>query len=830
MQGGGVDFRLLFEGSPALLLVLLPDAPRFTIVAATEAYCEATHTTRGRLVGLGLFEAFPDNPDDPAATGTRNLRASLDRVLAGKAPDTMAVQKYDIRRPDGTFEVRHWSPRNLPVPSAAGEVLFILHRVEDVTDLVRASELGEELRGRTREMEQEVLLRSRELDAANRELREANARLGELDAAKTEFFSNVSHEFRTPLTLMLGPLEDALDDASEPAGPRQRARLELARDNALRLLKLVNALLEFSRIEAGRARASFAALDLAGLTAELAGMFQSAADRAGLRLVVDCPPLSEPAWVDRDMWEKVVPNLVSNAFKFTHEGEIAVRLREEPSEFVLEVADTGVGIPAEEQSRIFERFHRVAGASARTHEGTGIGLSLVRELVGLHGGSVTVRSEPGRGSVFRVGIPRGFAHLPPDAVSRTPAEPRPRRDAAAHAAEAARWMRRPDRVPGPGADGDGKGREAPRDRVLVVDDNADLREYVAGILSPDFDVETAPDGAAALEAVRARPPGMVVSDVMMPRLDGVGLVRALRADPATAALPILLLSARAGEESAIRGLDVGSDDYLEKPFSARELRARVRARLELSRARRAWIERLEAANRELDAFAESVTHDLRNPLMGVRGFAELLANDYGDRLGEDGRKCVQEIQEGASTMGRLIGDLLEFSRMGRKSVESSPVDMRGLVDEAVRELRRSAPERRVDVRVDGLPPVVGDPAMLRQVVVNLLSNAFKYSKGKDPAVIEVGTEDGGDHTVFFVRDNGAGFDMKDASRLFRPFQRLHNHSEFEGTGVGLALVRRVVQRHGGRVWAEGEPGKGARFSFSLPKRKGSAGVSAEGAS
>ncbi len=239
-----LDFRVLFEGSPDILLVLLPDAPRFTIVGATRSRLLATHTTAEQF-GKGLFEVFPDNPDDPSATGTANLRASLERVVATRAPDTMAVQKYDIRGPDGSFQTKYWSPKNLAVLSPSGEVLYILHRVEDVTELVRATELGEELRGRTREMEREVMRRSQELAAMNRDLRDANAKLGQLDAAKTAFFSNISHEFRTPLTLMLGPLEDLLADAS--LDDHRRSLLTLAHDNALRLLKLVNALLDFSR-------------------------------------------------------------------------------------------------------------------------------------------------------------------------------------------------------------------------------------------------------------------------------------------------------------------------------------------------------------------------------------------------------------------------------------------------------------------------------------------------------------------------------------------------------------------------------------------------------
>jgi signal transduction histidine kinase len=827
VAGVPLDFQLLFEASPDVLLVLLPDAPRFTMVAATESRLTVTHTTRDATIGRGLFEIFPDNPDDAEATGSSNLRASLERVIATKAPDTMAVQKYDIRRTDGTFETKYWSPKNIPVLAVSGDVRYILHRVEDVTELVHASEEGAELRGRTQSMEREVVARSQELADAVQDLREANAKLGELDAAKTAFFSNVSHEFRTPLTLMLGPLEDGLVDAEEPLGPRQSVRIALVRDNALRLLKLVNALLDFSRLEAGRLRAHFAPLDISRFTLELAGMFQSAFARADLRFVADCPPLSGPVWVDRDMWEKIVPNLLSNAFKFTLSGEVALRLREEPDDVVLEVADTGCGIPAAELPRIFERFHRVTGVSGRTHEGTGIGLALVRELVALHGGQIGVESEVGRGSTFRIRLPKGFDHLPADAVSHTPADPRIARDAVAHASEAAGWLARhesTDATQQPPAEPH-EADAAARPRVVVVDDNPDLREYVANLLRPSHTVVTAVDGVDALDAIRAEPPDIILSDVMMPRLDGFGLVRELRADPRTSSVPVILLSARAGEESAVQGLDAGSDDYLVKPFSARELIARVRTHVALARARREWtaeLERtnrsLEAVNAELEAFSYSVSHDLRAPLRHVIGFAQLLQEHAHHAVDEQGREYLQTITRSASRMARLIDDLLAFSRLGRGELAKRRVDLNALVSEAqTQAMEQEGTGRQVDWQIGDLSPMTADPSLLRQVFVNLFSNALKYSAPRDRTRIEVATETGNDGMVVaLVRDNGVGFDMAYADRLFGVFQRLHRADEFAGTGIGLANVKRIIHRHGGRVWAEGEPDRGATFYFSVP--------------
>lgn len=818
MSDADLDFRLLFESSPDILLVLRADPPRYTMIGATESRLAATHTTRADILDRGLFEVFPDNPDDPSATGANNLRASLDRVVATRQSDTMAVQKYDIRGPDGTFQIKYWSPRNLPVLSASGELRYILHRVEDVTELVRASELGQELLGRTHAMEREVIRRSGELAEANRELRAANAKLGELDAAKTAFFSNISHEFRTPLTLMLGPLEDCLAESDERLAPAQRARLRMAFDNSLRLLKLVNALLDFARLEAGRLSATFSPLDLSAATAELAGMFQSALEKAGLRLVLECPKLDEPAWVDRELWEKIVSNLMSNAFKFTLAGQVTVRVSAQPTQFVLEVSDTGVGIPQSELGRVFERFHRVTGVVGRTYEGSGIGLALVRELVELHGGRVGVTSAVGAGTAFRVEIPRGFAHLPPDSVSH--GSP-PRGDVRAAEAQAGETRRLSSGAvvvpnePGPAAPSPGV---APA-QVLVVDDNPDLRDYLARILAPAYEVTTACDGRAALASVRARRPDIVVSDVMMPLLDGFGLVRELRSDPSTAAIPVILLSARAGEDSALEGLDAGANDYLMKPFAARELLARVRTNVELARARRAWTLELENANHELEAFNRSVAHDLRAPVRIVAGFAQVLLEDFGDALGAEGAKSLAHIRAAAVRMGELIEGLLALSRLGRGEVARAPVDLSSMARRIVERLELRDPGRRVEVEIEPAIEVNADARLVEIALENLLGNAWKFTGKTAAARILVGQRAEGSPKTVFVRDNGAGFDMKYVKNLFGVFQRLHAASDFEGTGIGLATVERVVRRHGGRIWAEGAVGRGATFSFTFDEAR-----------
>jgi len=807
---GDVDFRLLFESSPDILLVLAPDAPRFTMVGATRARHAVTHTTPEQIEGRGLFEVFPDAPDDSDATGTRNLRASLDRVLATRAPDTMAVQRYDIAGPDGAFTARYWSPKNIPVLDGGGNVRYILHRVEDVTELVRASEANHALLDPGRSLEREVVARSRELASANEALREVAEKLTALDRAKTEFFSNVSHEFRTPLTLMLGPLEDALAEAAPALGARQRDRIRTAHDNALRLLKLVNTLLEFSRLQADRAQPRFAPTDVGQATADLAAMFESAISKTQVRLVIDGPRLREPVWVDREMWEKIVLNLISNAFKFTHAGEIAVRVIEGPDAVTLEVADTGIGIPESELPRLFERFHRVAGASGRTYEGSGIGLALVQELVGLHGGAIEVDSAVGAGTTFRIRIPKGHAHLPADAITQD-APPVAGREAAAHLVDVQRWLRAPaiaEEATPPGTD-------APRPRVLVVDDNADLREYIAALLAPAYEVSTAVDGLDGLAGARVSLPDLIVSDVMMPGLTGLELVRQLRSDPQTASIPIILLSARAGQDSAIEGLDAGSDDYLVKPFAAPELLARVRTHIEIAKRRREWIEELEHANRELDAFTYSVAHDLRAPLRAVNGFAEILLESKFAQLDDDGQRCLRLLAESGGRMAELIEDLLALSRISRSELTREPLDLSRLATEIAAQLATRHPERTVEFAIEPGVHGDGDARLLRIVLENLLGNSWKFTARREAARIELGVTAWQGTPVYFVRDNGAGFDMAYAGKLFGVFQRLHSQSEFEGTGVGLATVQRIITRHRGRIWADGAVDAGATFCFTL---------------
>ncbi|MEO8662748.1 MAG: ATP-binding protein [Bryobacteraceae bacterium] len=900
--------------------------------------------------------------------------------------------------------------------------------------------------------------------------------LEQIDRAKTAFFSNVSHEFRTPLTLMIGPLEDAL--AGESLLPVERERLDLAHRNSRRLLKLVNSLLDFSRIEAGRAQASYQPTDVAALTAELASNFRSASERAGLKLIVNCPALPEPLYIDRDMWEKIVLNLLSNAFKYTFEGEIAVSLRLVENQVELSVRDTGVGVPAEELPRLFERFHRIPGQQSRSFEGSGIGLALVQELVKLHGGTISVESAVGRGTIFAIRIPLGKAHLPKERIDASGLEGSTPTGATAYVEEALHWL--PDdstsrEVPGRGQAIRSVAPSFEGARILLADDNSDMRNYVRRLLAELCEVQVVSDGQEALEAVRICRPDLILTDVMMPRLDGFGLLRALRADPELSDIPIIMLSARAGEESRVEGLGAGADDYLFKPFSARELTARVGSVLELSRARRAvveavrdserrlrtmfqqapsftcilrgpqhvfeftndsymrlvgegrdlmdkpvreaipeaagqgyfelldgvyasgksftgletplqlrrtaggpmvnllidfifqpitdalgqvsgifvegfevterhaaqaalreseeryrtlfdsidegfcvveaipasgesaadfryiavnpavetqsgvpakvgdtirgvipteaesWIDAFDnivrtgepargergllsqgrvldlyafrladdtkrrvgvlftditarksaeaellRANQDLEQFAYSASHDLQEPLRSIKIYSELLSKRHGEQLRGDAKDFLDFVTSGASRMELLVRDLLAYTQATQLDRPAGAVDSGEALATALANLAESLRESSGSVSFGPLPSLPVNATHLQQIFQNLIGNAIKYCRPGVPPVIDIQAQRENGLWRFSVSDNGIGIESEYKEHVFGLFKRLHTADEYSGTGIGLAICQRMVERYHGRIWVESEVGEGSIFYFTLP--------------
>jgi signal transduction histidine kinase len=773
------------------------------------------------------------------------------------------------------------------------------------------------------------------------ELRRAEALL-ELDRAKTTFFSNVSHELRTPLTLMLSPVEQLLAEIQDKT-PRETELLRLIHRNGLRLQKLVNTLLDFSRIEAGRMQAVLEPVELGKFTEDLAANFRSAMERAGLEFIVQCETFFEPVYVDRDMWEKIVLNLISNALKFTFHGKVTVDLRAEGPNAKLTVSDTGTGIPEKDRLHIFERFHRVENARGRTIEGTGIGLALVQELVKLQGGSIEVASELDAGSTFVVYLPLRTVHLTkgkPSGLGPAGVAPRIFVD------EALRWLPSPESA-GTGGVVRSSASVAPqvgRQKILLADDNADMREYVAGLLHDHYDVAAVANGREALEATFASAPDLILSDVMMPEMNGFELVSALREDPRTKTLPVILLSARAGEESRVEGLTGGADDYLIKPFTARELLARVGAHLSMQKRREEaeaelqesqttlqsfydsspllmgvaeiegdeiepiyqnaaarnffgpgaqaaasheitglwlqnyrksqhevgpvrfeyehprdaqsyWLsvtvnylgigrtgltrfsfvaediteqklaadrllrsnEELRHANADLEQFAYSASHDLQEPLRQVAVYAQLLEARYSDKLEGKGLDYLAYCVKGAHRMEMLISDLLAYSQATNETPGPiQMVDTNEILSEVKRALITAIEETSAVVSGLNLPTLMGDPVPFTHLFQNLVSNAIKYRSQQSPRVILSATREG-DGWRFSVQDNGIGIPQEFHQQIFGIFRRLHRKEEYPGTGIGLAICQKIVERYGGRIWVESEVGRGSTFFFTLPR-------------
>jgi signal transduction histidine kinase len=811
------DFRALFEAVPGLYLVLTSD---LIITAVSDAYLKATMTERDAIVGYNIFDVFPDNPDDPTASGVGNLRASLEHVRQFRETNAMAVQKYDIRRPEsegGGFEERFWSPVNSPVLNADGELDYIIHRVEDVTEFVRLKQLGSQQDSETRElrnqalrMEAEVYRRAQELSEMNRKLSQANGDLDrlyrktrELEQIKSEFFANVSHELRTPLTLIIGPTEKIIHSADTP----EQVRNSLGRvlRNARLLLSHVNDLLDASKAEAGKLSLTYVELDLAKLLRLISGHFESLAESRQIKFSVHAND-SLIAQVDHEKIQRILLNLLSNAFKFTPDGgTIRCSLASVDDTLIIEIADSGPGISIENRAIVFERFRQVEGGLKRQHGGTGLGLSIVKDFVELHGGTVTIGDAPEGGALVKV-------QLPLRATSKQ--NLKLRLDSPTITLD----HLIPESAPKP-AEHNTEVVDSPLPLVLVVEDNREMNEFICETLVPNYRTRSAHNGREALEKVLDSKPDLIVSDIMMPVMSGDELLREIRSRSTFDAVPFLMISAKGDDELRINMLENGANDFVIKPFSTTELSARVTnlVNFKLADDRNQQLQaELSRTNEELRAFNYSISHDLRAPLRAIDGFSAIVEEDFGEQLPEGARQLVNVIRESATRMRELIDDLLAFFSSARQSLKPKQIDMKSLVQNVADELLLFETGRSIEVTIDDLPSATADPALLRQVWSNLLSNAVKYTRPREKASIHVEGELKEDEITYTVVDNGAGFDMKHSDKLFTGFHRLHSSSEFEGTGIGLSIVQRIVQRHDGRVWATAEVDNGATFHFTLP--------------
>ncbi|MGM0576759.1 MAG: ATP-binding protein [Myxococcota bacterium] len=663
------------------------------------------------------------------------------------------------------------------------------------------------------------------------QLEKANDELMELDEAKTRFFANVSHELRTPLMLILGPLENLL--RRTPAG-RTRSLLETMLLNSNRLLQQVNAILDFARYEAGHATCQFEEANLGDILSRLVRSATPYADRRGIELVAQGLAEVPDTEFDRQKMETVGANLLSNALKFTEEGgRVVVRGFCDGSRVGFEVEDTGVGIPADKQEEIFERFHQVDGGLSRKSEGTGLGLALVRGLIQLHKGEIDVRSEEGEGSTFRVLLPRegrpapdrrrkgrrkadrmAQAHFEALLAEREREQPEQRR----LFAELERETLRAEDVVGVDAPQAPEG--APR--ILVVENNHDLRSFLYLSLAERYHVETTCDGVEGLEAARRRPPDLILSDVMMPNMDGYELCRRVRRDPALMAVPVILLTAKSGRESVVEGLEIGADDYVTKPFDMRELEARIEAHMRAKSIERALHER-ESRLSAIGQMTSALAHDLRGPLAIIVGHVELVrmmaAEDEG--FGEV-QQDLDIVRKAANRASRMIQEVVDFARGGgAQAVHPTPTPLGPYLEDLVEELRPGLDERGIaldldrDAEEDLLVSI--DRDQMHRVFDNLVANARDALAGDEEATdprITIEARGERDVVALRVRDNGPGIPEDLADRLFQPFE---TRDKDNGTGLGLSIVRNLVAAHGGTVKVEQSGGRGAVFKIRLPR-------------
>ncbi|HAU1153161.1 TPA: response regulator [Legionella pneumophila] len=797
-----IDFKSIFDSLPDLYLILDRD---FYIIGVSDAYLRATMVGRKQILGKNVFDVFPDNPNDPKATGVKNLHASLQRVLKNKSADTMAIQKYDIQRPaerGGGFEERYWSPINTPVLGADQEVKYIVHRVEDVTEFIHLKKSGseqlklmEELRSKAGEMEVEIYQRAQEIQEANKLLEEANKNLARLDHIKTQFFANVSHELRTPLMLILGPLDVLLAEKSLPSSVRNTLRR--VENNAQILLKHVNDLLNISKLDAGKMFLHYTNIDLAKLIRQTIALFEAQIPERKLTFSMDLPHELQ-AQMDPDKIQHVLINILSNAIKFTPKNaKVWIRLEQiNPETCKLQIADNGPGIPPDLCETIFERFFQVEEPTTRTVGGTGLGLSIAKDFVELHGGSILAGNAQNGGAIFTIELPLKAPQnvkvyssysqpsLGEKEISTSLAEFRNKVNPIKEAAEEDYYN---------------------RPLILVVEDNQEMNHFICKILNTIYRTESAFDGREGLKKSLALHPDLIVSDIMMPHMSGVEMVHAIRQHPLLLKTPIIILTAKADDELCVRMLEEGAQDYVIKPFSVKEFKARV-ANLIL----------VKKAEDELDQFVYHASHDLKAPLPAMEHLISWIEEDLGEILSEQSKKYLLLLRQRASRMSKLLDGLLKYAQSGYVFDKVRKIHTDRLITDIIRKLN---PPQTITFQLEDTLPVLNTCELpLREVFTALLDNSIRHHHRKDGHII-IGTKEKDRFYEFFVADDGPGIEKKYQDRIFQLFQTLQPRDKLETSGVGLSIAKKIVEFQGGKISVESEKNKGCVFRFLWPKDK-----------
>ncbi len=703
-------------------------------------------------------------------------------------------------------------------------------RTKDLREEKEKTERGlkaTEIARRDAEQQKEIAQEAKNVIEAQAE------QLREMDRIKSRFFGNISHEFRTPLTLTIGPLENALTGVYGPVGQQLGSQLEVMLRNSRRLLRLINQLLDLSKLESGKFKLKPRKGELVTLVEGVVLSFTAFAEKEGISLDFKTDNPHVELWYDGEAVEKVLYNLISNAVKFTPEqGEIRVQVKESRAVIrgakydavEIRVSDSGSGIPAADLPYIFDRFHQVDGTVSRVQEGTGIGLSLVKELVDLHAGTIRVESALGEGTEFVVVLPKGTDHFDKNDLKHGAAEDEfeishgPMVEMAVFD-DVDRFVSSPA-----GANG-----VTATETLLIVDDSRDIRDYVVSCLQSQYKIVTAKDGIDGLEKIKDAAPDLIISDVMMPRMDGYAFCRAIKKDPDFKHIPVILLTSKASLEAKLEGLEAGSDDYLAKPFNATELRVRIRNLLRL----RHQTSELKGLNDELletnDALRLAselksqllniASHDMKNPLTAIREFARIIRDEVGSDSHLD--ELLELIYSSSNEMLQLVTQLLDSAALdsGKLVLNLRPVSVSSLAEIVV---HRNANQAKIKGQDFGMQVVGNAEAMvsadfdrLQEAMDNLVSNAIKYSPLENPIEITVRCAD--DKVRFEVKDYGPGLSDEDMTMLFGKFVKLSAQPTGgeSSTGLGLSIVKQIVELHDGIVTVESELGVGSTFAIEL---------------
>jgi signal transduction histidine kinase len=673
-------------------------------------------------------------------------------------------------------------------------------------------------------------------------LEDANGRLQELDESKTRFFANVSHELRTPLMLILGPLESMLSGKFK-ADPKPL--LNSMNINAHRLLRQVNMVLNFAKLEAGAQTCEYKSDNVGKILNSLVVSAEPHAETRAMRLEYSGLDEVPNSLFDREKVETVASNLISNALKFTPDGgRVAVRAGSDSTSIWFEVEDTGRGIPLNEQSKVFERFHQVQNGPQGKIQGTGLGLSLSREFVRMHGGDMSLKSAPGVGSTFRVELPIEPAPIEeapvkakPGSVPKSmgglepelqPAEANPIAEVStAPMGTAFADLAEPALLGNAQEDAELAEQNVNAPLLLVVEDNDDMREFISRSLRQQYRVETAVDGEDGLRQARRLMPDLIVSDVMMPRLDGFGMLTRLRESKRMQSTPVILVTARTGSEAIVQGLDLGAVDYVTKPFKLSELEARIEAQLRMVSVQHQLDER-ESRLAAVGQMTGQIAHDLRSPLtsIGLRIDVMRQAIQISQELAKGADLDLDEdLDVVKSAVGRatgMVGDLVEFLRGEEVHLDIETVPLFPLLNELVMDLQTAmeAAEIELIVEVEDQDRLMAsiDRERMRRVLHNLVSNSqeamtqFKNARGNR---IWLQAQATGEGVILRIADNGPGIPAEIVGSLFQPFATA---GKAQGTGLGLTIVRNLVTAHRGEIQVEENPPEGgAAFKITLPR-------------